>query len=252
MPRYTASSAFGTVLDVKPYMDYERTCRSFHDFFRKHGCNIELPSSFDPQIFRAWQRMNHFAFAKYTFFSAYMLRRLHRLECELAAIDNAAVGYCIRGCVQKCLKEDMDAKGQERTPLIEQFYLHLPNKIELVRVSRRPITAGRIDQHHQLVIEEEVFQQRKDELVKLCRWEAKRATLQRYRMPLSVAGERPTLTLPQEDLSSLEMGDQQCQWKRTPILNEDWPGFATITPTVDRCHVGKSEADRDDAPLEQN
>ena len=133
-------------------MDYERTCRSFHDFFRKHGCNIELLSSFDPQTFRAWQRMSHFTFAKYTLFSAYMLRRLHRLECELAASDNAAGGYCIRGCVQKCLKEDVDAMGQERTPLIEQFYLYLPSKIEVVRVSRRPITAGRIDQHRSWIM----------------------------------------------------------------------------------------------------
>ena len=44
-------------------------------------------------------------------------------------------------------------------------------------------------------------------------------------------------------------GAQQCRWKRTPILNEDWQGFATVTPAVNCCYVGKTGTDGDDAPL---
>ena len=80
------------------------------------------------------------------------------------------VGFCIRGCVKNCLLEELDAAGRRNTPLIEQFYLHLPAGIKVVRVSRRPASCGCIDQHHQYVLEEKVFQQRKNELIALCRW----------------------------------------------------------------------------------
>ena len=43
--------------------------------------------------------------------------------------------------------------------------------------------------------------------------------LNRSRIPLAMAGERPVARFTQEDLSQLRKGDQQCGWPRMPILN---------------------------------
>ena len=202
-------------------MECERVFRSVYEFCKRFGFCVELSSSFDPKKQRAWQRMSSYRFAKYTSFSDFMLRRLHKLELELKEIDNATVGFCIQGCVDKCLKEDTDAAGRELTPLIEQYYLHLPEEIKVVRVSRRPVSTDDTEQRHLSVIEGDIFRQRKDEQIALCRWESKREALDRYRMPLSAAGERPTVRVPQEDVSSLDIEDQQCRQERSPVLIGD-------------------------------
>lgn len=236
-PRFTIRTAFGVILDAKQYMDWERMCRGVLEHCKKYGYSVQLPSSFNPRICRVWQKMGNYKFAHYTVFPDFILRRLRVLEQELTAIDNATVGFCIRGCEKNCLIEELDAAGRRNTPLIEQFYLHLPAGIKVVRVSRRPASCGCIDQHHQYVLEEEVFQQRKSELIALCRWQSKREALDRHCMPVSAAGERPAQCVPQEDLTSLEMGDQQCSWPRTPILNEDWEGFSVVSS------VGRANSD---------
>ena len=242
-PRYMIDSAYGVVLDVGRYMRWERSCRSYFDVSKRKGYRIEqLPSSFVPEVIRIWQTMDNRDLERYAALSPGMVTCLQDLEKELQAIDKAPIGYCIKGCLQKCLVEHADAAGRVYTPLVEQFYLQFPRGIQLVRVSRRPTLLNCLDQHQQFVLPEGDFQQRKQEEICLQRWLAKRIALDRRRMPLAMAGERPVVRMPQEDLSQLRMGDQLCGGPRMPILNEDWPSFEKPAAESDDNKFNNSDA----------
>ena len=96
---------------------------------------------------------------------------------------------------------------------MEQIYLRVDDRTEVILVSRKPTelsSEGRLDRQGNFVITDAAFEKRKNSLVALRKWEVKREFLRKADLPVLAAGDRPVTRKEQETLDHVILPEQLC------------------------------------------
>ena len=218
--RATVVDAMGKLLDVPYYMALHRFYKMAYDLDAgTEGTAAVIPVSYSPRDNAPYLGLSAADFEKYTDFSEAQLRQHRWAEQQLQAIDDAPLRYCVQGCLRPCFYFNRDKQGRSPTPRIEQLYLRVDDRTEVVLVSRKPTAygEGQLDYQNNFVITQAAFEKRRDSLVAVRKWELKREFLRKADLPVLAAGDRPVSREVQETLDHLILPEQLCGTERNVI-----------------------------------